>query len=205
MTKPATNIKVPAPRALYNPCMMNDVYLRRLVWLGLAVLLALASESAHGAACDLTKDKSGTVTEIVDGDTLFIDDGTQIRLVGIQAPKLPLGRRGFKPWPLADAAKSVLATLSEGRTLTLSYGGRVAIVTIVRWPTYMTKMGFGSRASCSAAVLRGSIAFATTAVASVQCWPSSARRASPAAVFGDWATTLFAHSTMRLVSSAAFS
>ena len=77
--------------------MMNDVYLRRLVWLGLAVLLALASESAHGAACDLTKDKSGTVTEIVDGDTLFIDDGTQIRLVGIQAPKLPLGRRGFNP------------------------------------------------------------------------------------------------------------
>lgn len=32
----------------------------------------------------------GTVTEIVDGDTLFIDppheDGNEIRLVGIQAP-----------------------------------------------------------------------------------------------------------------------
>ena len=103
--------------------MKKDGFLRCLVWLGLALVLALASESAHGAACDLIKDKSGTVTEIVDGDTLFIDDGTQIRLVGIQAPKLPLGRRGFKPWPLAEAAKSELAALSEGRTLTLSYGG----------------------------------------------------------------------------------
>ena len=94
-----------------------------LVGLGLAVCLVNAPPLAHAKSCDLDDDKTGVVTNVVDGDTLFIDDGTQIRLVGIQAPKLPLGRKGFKPWPLADEAKNELAALSMGRSLTLSYGG----------------------------------------------------------------------------------
>ena len=46
-----------------------------------------------------------------------------MRLVGIQAPKLPLGRPGFEKWPLADAAKSALEDLVLGKTVTLGYGG----------------------------------------------------------------------------------
>ena len=42
--------------------------------------------------------------EIVDGDTLILADGREVRLVGIQAPKLPLGRKNFRTWPLADEA-----------------------------------------------------------------------------------------------------
>jgi endonuclease YncB( thermonuclease family) len=67
---------------------------------------------------------SGTVQSIVDGDTLFLRSGVQVRLVGIQAPKLPLGRRGFKAWPLAAEAKSALARLTSGKTLALGYTGR---------------------------------------------------------------------------------
>lgn len=67
------------------------------------------------------------VTEIVDGDTLFIDppykDGNEIRLVGIQAPKLPLGRAGFKEWPLAPEAKTLISELSLGELVALSFGG----------------------------------------------------------------------------------
>jgi endonuclease YncB( thermonuclease family) len=66
----------------------------------------------------------GTVVEIVDGDTLVLADGRQVRLVGIQAPKLPLGRPGFKAWPLAEEAKAALAELAMGRAVTLGYGGR---------------------------------------------------------------------------------
>jgi len=47
-----------------------------------------------------------------------------VRLVGIQAPKLPLGRRNFHKWPLADQARSVLEELTRGRTVSLHYGGR---------------------------------------------------------------------------------
>ncbi len=64
------------------------------------------------------------VVEIVDGDTLVLADGRQVRLVGLQAPKLPLGRAGFKAWPLAEEAKAALAELALGGTVTLGYGGR---------------------------------------------------------------------------------
>ena len=64
------------------------------------------------------------VVEIVDGDTLVLAGGRQVRLVGIQAPKLPLGRPGFKAWPLAAEAKAALAELTLGREVTLAYGGR---------------------------------------------------------------------------------
>lgn len=64
------------------------------------------------------------ISEIVDGDTVVLADGRQVRLVGIQAPKLPLGRAGFEAWPLADEAKAALTELSLGRTVRLAYGGR---------------------------------------------------------------------------------
>lgn len=70
---------------------------------------------------------TGTTTEIVDGDTLFVtpglEDSGEIRLVGIQAPKLPLGRKNFKIWPLANESKQALAGLTLGKSLGLSFGG----------------------------------------------------------------------------------
>ncbi len=66
----------------------------------------------------------GVVTEIVDGDTLNLEDGRIVRLVGLQAPKLPLDRPGFRAWPLADEARDRLAALALGRRVGLRYGGR---------------------------------------------------------------------------------
>jgi micrococcal nuclease len=64
------------------------------------------------------------VTDVVDGDTVILDNGQQVRLVGIQAPKLPLGREGFEKWPLADEAKEALERLVLERSVTLAYGGQ---------------------------------------------------------------------------------
>jgi endonuclease YncB( thermonuclease family) len=77
-----------------------------------------------GAFAALEIAETEAVVEIVDGDTLVLADGRQVRLVGIQAPKLPLGRAGFKAWPLAEEAKAALAGLALGRAVTLGYGGR---------------------------------------------------------------------------------
>ncbi len=88
-----------------------------------AMAAAAPTQTSLAAPCELDPGQAGRVTTIVDGDTLFIDDGTEIRLVGIQAPKLPLGRKSFKPWPLADRVKEVLGELSRDRMVTLSYGG----------------------------------------------------------------------------------
>jgi endonuclease YncB( thermonuclease family) len=71
---------------------------------------------------------STKVVEIVDGDTLVVEppvDGLrEARLVGIQAPKLPLGRRDFAAWPLADEARRALAELALDREVTPVVTGR---------------------------------------------------------------------------------
>ncbi len=69
-----------------------------------------------------------TISEIIDGDTVFISppfkDGNEIRLVGIQAPKLPLGRKNYLIWPLAQESKIAIETLSLGKRVMLSFGDR---------------------------------------------------------------------------------
>ena len=93
--------------------------------LGLAALaLGLLLHGGAWAEEPLAKGGSGVVREVVDGDTLVLEDGTTVRLVGIMTPKLPLGRRGFPTEPLARDAKAALEDLTLGRRVTLSYGGR---------------------------------------------------------------------------------
>jgi micrococcal nuclease len=65
-----------------------------------------------------------TVQSVIDGDTVVLGNGRQVRLVGIQAPMLALGRRNFVPWPFANEAKLALEQLVLGKAVTLSFGGR---------------------------------------------------------------------------------
>ena len=97
------------------------------------IVLATVVFAAAGAAAgeklprdfsDLERGASAVVQEVIDGDTVVLDDGRQVRLVGIQAPKLPLGRADFEKWPLADEAKAALSDLVLGRRVTLGYGGQ---------------------------------------------------------------------------------
>ncbi|NQV54700.1 MAG: thermonuclease family protein [Rhodospirillales bacterium] len=92
------------------------------------VIAAGAADAAENGLNGLTRGAAATVAGIVDGDTLVlgktIDGASEVRLVGIQAPKLPLGRRNFKKWPLADAAKALLGKLTLGKQVRLSYGGQ---------------------------------------------------------------------------------
>jgi len=89
----------------------------------LIVLLA-GLPAAPPVRAALAPGESGQVTAVSDGDTLIIDGRLEVRLVGIQAPKLPLGRAGFKAWPLADEARTALADMTLGKRLRLAYGGQ---------------------------------------------------------------------------------
>ena len=86
----------------------------------LVIALILVPAGARAA------DTGALVARVVDGDTVVLDGpaGEQVRLVGIQAPKLPLGRSGFRAWPLAAEAKKALQDLVLGKRVTLTYGGR---------------------------------------------------------------------------------
>lgn len=95
------------------------------------VLVFLAAAARAGATPSLPPSlPSGLVSlgaarvvSVVDGDTVVLDDGRQVRLVGTQAPKLPLGRKNFTAWPLGEDSKAALDRLVRGQAVTLHGGG----------------------------------------------------------------------------------
>ena len=93
----------------------------------LAFLLVLAATSAAAegpSSAPLAHGDSQRVVAVIDGDTLVLEDGSEVRLVGIQAPKLALGRSDFAAQPLAEEAKAALEEMTLGQTVALSYGGQ---------------------------------------------------------------------------------
>lgn len=92
------------------------------------VMLAIAPVGAGAARTLPAKNPdavaSALVIRVVDGDTVMLDTGAEVRLTGIQAPKLPLGRAGFRPWPLAAEAKAAMEQMSLRRRVRLEYPGR---------------------------------------------------------------------------------
>ncbi len=88
------------------------------------VLVYSALSSAAVIACEeLQAGPKGRVVEVVDGDTIVLDSDIKVRLIGIQAPKLPLGRDGFETWPLALQSKQELERLALGKNVEIRYGG----------------------------------------------------------------------------------
>ena len=97
----------------------------------LLIFLLLVSLTNPAGATVLDRLERGTeaiVTDVIDGDTVVLDrdinGARQVRLVGLQAPKLPLGRKGFRMWPLAPQSKTALEALTLNKPVTLAFGGR---------------------------------------------------------------------------------
>lgn len=72
---------------------------------------------------DMRAGETGMAREIVDGDTLFLDSGLKVRLAGMQAPKLSLGRDHVTDWPLGAESKAALQDIVAGKRLQLFYNG----------------------------------------------------------------------------------
>src|SRR3546814_3799008 len=99
--------------------------LRRPLLLALCLLLPtltpavgqpLGDQAADRAkALDLDFAAGPEAVTVIDGDTLTLADGREIRLVGLQPPTLALGRSGFQPLPLAEEAKARQAAINPGR------------------------------------------------------------------------------------------
>ena len=101
------------------------VFARGLKSLALSAGAVLLGGSGYGgSAPSLAPGERGAVSSVLDGDTLYLEGGLKVRLAGIQAPKLPLGRKGFKPWPKGKEARSALSLLTKGQQVQLFYGGK---------------------------------------------------------------------------------
>lgn len=98
--------------------------LRRTTIASVTAAILVGLEPASALACEgLRMVQGGLVTQVADGDTVVLDSGQVVRLIGTQAPKLPLGRDGFVAWPLASEAKAELERLALNKQVRLGYGG----------------------------------------------------------------------------------
>lgn len=89
----------------------------------LAFMAALAMPLTALSCDGLVDGPRGTVASVTDGDTLILDNGLVVRLIGIEAPKLPRGNDTFAAWPKSGEAKAALETLVAGKQVRLRYGG----------------------------------------------------------------------------------
>ena len=89
-----------------------------------AILWALigASTSAY-ARCALEGGLARAVAHVIDGETVKLDDGTEVRLAGIVAPRPPDATDETSFWPPAREAKAALELLIVGRSVELTYAG----------------------------------------------------------------------------------
>lgn len=101
--------------------VLRDRFLRGTTLISTAAFALLASTTL---ACEsLSMAPGGVVVEVTDGDTVVLNDGRKVRMIGTQAPKLPLGRDDIETWPLAPEAQKVLSDLVLNKTVRLGFGG----------------------------------------------------------------------------------
>lgn len=105
------------------PALQRGGFLGRHAVSFLAFMAVLAMPLTALACDGLVDGPQGTVTSVTDGDTVLLDTGLVVRLIGLQAPKLPRGNETFAPWPLAGEAKAALEKLVAGKQVRLRYGG----------------------------------------------------------------------------------
>jgi endonuclease YncB( thermonuclease family) len=87
----------------------------------LACLGILSACSDAGPLDGLEAGERGRVVRVVDGDTLVLDTGQSVRLVGIEAPSGPYGDREAQPH--FQESKRMLEDMALGRDVQLHYGG----------------------------------------------------------------------------------
>lgn len=85
-------------------------------------LPAASAESTAPDSCSLQPGPTRTVTRIIDGETIALDDGTEVRLIGALAPRARDAGADDGAWPLEEAAKTSLAELTLGKRVELAFG-----------------------------------------------------------------------------------
>lgn len=93
----------------------------------LLVLPALAETAPQGMAdkCALEGGEDRTVARVIDGETLVLDGGSEVRLIGALAPRsfdAAAGESG--DWAPADRARDGLERIVAGRNVRIAFAGR---------------------------------------------------------------------------------
>jgi endonuclease YncB( thermonuclease family) len=95
---------------------------RRLAAFVTFAVSGLARDAAASEHCAPEHDASYGVVRVIDGETLLLDDGREVRLIGALAPRSELAHGD--DWPPAREAAEALNALVGTRSVTLRYEGR---------------------------------------------------------------------------------
>jgi len=90
----------------------------------LAGLLVGPVAAAERPGCKLESGPARGVAKVIDGETLELDDKSQVRLLGALAPQALDGGADEGAWPAADAAKTELEKLALGKSVELRFASR---------------------------------------------------------------------------------
>ncbi len=97
--------------------------------LGLVAAGEARAQAAVTLGCNLEPGPSRAVAGIVDGETLRLDDGVEVRLIGALAPRASdAGTDGnvSPAWPPEIATRDALAAWVGGQSVALAFAGRRA-------------------------------------------------------------------------------
>lgn len=86
-----------------------------------ALILLISACAQNTPSADWQRGQTGTVSRVIDGDSLVLEDGLVVRLVSVEAPSF--GYRGREDHPYAEDAKEALESLVLGRRVELYYPG----------------------------------------------------------------------------------
>jgi endonuclease YncB( thermonuclease family) len=95
-----------------------------VVWLAVAGSPAVAQPAEGPSTCpDLSPGPSRTVARIIDGETVTLDDGAELRLIGALAPRAIDAGAEAGTWPAEAKAREGLTALVLGKSVELGFGG----------------------------------------------------------------------------------
>jgi endonuclease YncB( thermonuclease family) len=86
--------------------------------------LSASAEDKTVASCSLSPGPVGTVARVLDAETLVLDDGSAVRLIGALAPRARDAGAAAGAWPPETEAIKFLSGLVLGKRVKLAFGGR---------------------------------------------------------------------------------
>jgi len=83
----------------------------RRAWIGICLAGGAFLSPVIARGCDLPPGETVSVASVVDGETLALADGREVRLLGIKAPAPPMDWTSGAAWPFEVEAKEALAKI----------------------------------------------------------------------------------------------